>query len=219
MFPRRSPLHSIAIAAALLAAAGPAKAELATSSPFLPPGGQQVVAPTNSAPLELRGVMASGDTTMFSIFDPTKKSGTWVGLNESGYDFAVKKYDPENDTVTVEHQGRTHVLQMRTPKIASLGNAIAPPPASAPAVVAPPNPVTRNVVANPTPATEAARLADWQAEIQRRRDMRAQANTTPAGAVPAQVNQPVQPQVQVPQPQQNPGNNRQRGSPPRRPGQ
>ncbi|HEX2854582.1 MAG TPA: hypothetical protein VHO24_15230 [Opitutaceae bacterium] len=207
----------VAAAVALSAAIAPARAELASSSPFLPPGGQQVVAPTNSAPLELRGVMATGNTTMFSIFDPSKKSGTWVGLNESGYDFSVKKYDADNDTVTVEHQGRTHVLAMRTPKIASLGNAVAPPPATAPAVLAPPNPVTRNVTATPTPATEAARLADWQAEIQRRRDMRAQAATTPGGAAPVQVAPPVQPQAQPAQPQQQnqQGNQRQRGGPQR----
>lgn len=201
-----------AVVGALLALSPAMNAELASTSPFLPPGGQQVAAPVNGAPLELRGIRTVGGHTEFIIFDPSKKSSTRVQLNESGYDFLVKKYDPDNEMVTVEHRGQPHVIAMRATKIASSGNAIAPPPAAGPAIVAPPNPVTRNVVANPTPATEAARLADWQAEIQRRRDMRAQATTAPGGAaaVPAQVTPPVQPQ-QIQPPQQQPNNQRPRG--------
>jgi hypothetical protein len=218
----RPPLSRVVVASLALAAVRLA-AEI--NSPFLPPPGQAVAATTATAPLELRGVNSIGDTLMFSIFDPTKKTGTWVKLNEPGYDFSVKKYDPETDTVTIDYQGRSHSLTMRTAKIASSGNAIAPPPPvapMAPAIAAntPPNPVTRNVVVNPTNATEAARLADWQAEIQRRRDMRAAAANQP-GATAAQPAQPapapvVQPQVEQARPQTNQGNNQQRQRNPQR---
>jgi hypothetical protein len=146
---------------------------------------------------------------MFSIFDTTKKSGTWVKLNESGHDFAVKKYDSDKDEVTVDYQGRVLTLAMRTPKIASSGTAIAPPPAAIPSPIANfrPNPAIANVVANPTPATEAARLADWSAEIQRRRDMRAQASGQPTTAAPVTEVAPVRPQVQPNQMQNGTGGN------------
>ena len=39
-----------------------------------------------------------------------------------GNGFTVKKYDANTDTVTVDYQGRTLKLAMRTPKIASLGH-------------------------------------------------------------------------------------------------
>ncbi len=166
--------------------------------------------------------MSTGGKEMFSIFDPAKRSGTWVRLNESGYDFAVKKYEADSETVTVEHQGRTHTLVMRVPKIASSGNAVPPPPTlmPVPAANTPPNPVTRNVTVNPTPQSEAARMADWSAEIQRRRDMRAQAASgqpqQPAQMTPAQ---PVQPQVEQVRPQNDQGNQRQRNQQRQRAGQ
>jgi hypothetical protein len=213
MFPRHSFPSPLLAVGMLLGLVLPAKAELAATSPFLPPGGQAVAAPVNTVPLELRGVNSTRSGTMFSIFDPVKKSGTWVKINETGYDFAVKKYDADTDTVTIEYQGRTQVLQMRTPKIASSGNAVAPLPAPAPIIAGPvpnQNPTPR-VVASPTPATEAARLADWQAEIQRRRDMRAQAATQPPGpqpqASPASSGPQVQPKnVPNPRPRARAGN-------------
>lgn len=194
-----------------------ALAELASTSPFLPPAGQAVAAPSTPSALELRGVSTIGNATMFSIFDPAKKSGTWVKLNEPGYDFAVKKYDAENDTVTVEYQGRTLNLVMRTPKIASSGSAVAPPPGAVPSPIVnvAPNPAARPAVPNPTPPNEAARMAEWSAEIQRRRDMRNQAAATQnTGPQPLPMPQPTQmtPQAQ-PQPN-NPGNfPRQRANP------
>ena len=199
MFPRCHHPRLILAVLALLGGAVRASAELAASSPFLPPQGQ-MAAPTSAAPLEFRGISTEGENTRFSIFDPTKKSGTWVALNDSSNEFTVKKYDADSDTVTVDYQGRSLTLAMRTPKVASLGNAMAPPPAPMP-IPGPMqvNPVTRNVLAVPTPASEAARLADWQAEIQRRRDVRAQ-QTTATPAAPA-VAQPA-PAVPPPRPQQ-----------------
>jgi hypothetical protein len=205
MFSRRYSPSSIFAVAALLGLGAQARAELAATSPFLPPQGQVINAPVAGAPLEFRGVTTSGGMTKFSIFDPAKKSGNWVGMNESGFDFAVKKYEPDSDTVIVDYQGRSLTLAMKTPKVASLGSAVAPMTVPTPMIAAMPSPVpgapgtqnlvTRNVVANPTPATEAARLADWQAEIQRRRDMRAQqaaaqTNVQPQAQAQAQPNQP-----------------------------
>ncbi len=184
-----SPFRRRILLAGLLLGGAGLRAELASTSPFVPQGATGLAA-TADNPLELRGVMAEGQQLKFSIFDPAKKSGTWVGLNEPGHDFAVKKYDENNDTVILDYQGRTLNLTLRAAKVASSGAAVPPMPAvgpvGAPPVAVAPNPVTRNVVANPTPATEAARLADWQAEIQRRRELRAQqAATTPVATTPA----------------------------------
>jgi hypothetical protein len=181
----RHPLRSVVFACLALAAAGAADAQLAANSPFLPAPTQGPVGPAENTPLELRGMTAGPDGTLFSIFDPVKKTGVWVRLNEGGYDFLVRKYNPDNDTVTIDYQGRTMTVAMRTPKVASSGIvAMAAPPAmNAPSgPPAPPNPVTRNVVVNPTPATEAARLADWTAEIQRRRNLREQSAAQPGAA-------------------------------------
>jgi hypothetical protein len=213
MFPRLHSPRPLFAAVVLLGLAARANAELAATSPFLPPQGQMIMAPTAGAPLEFRGVTTMEGHAKFSIFDPAQKKSTWIGLNETGFDFAVKKYDPDSDVVTVDYQGRSLTLAMRTPKVASLGTAVPPPQVPIVGPVPMPNAaqnlVTRNVVAAPTPATEAARLADWQAEIQRRRDMRAQqATTQPAQPAP----QVAQPQVQTqPQPNQPQNGQRQRG--------
>lgn len=154
------------------------RAELSPTSPFLPPQSQMAAAPTTPPPLELRGVTTIENVTMFSLFDPTaKKTGGWLKLNEPGPGFTVKSYDAGSDTVTVDYQGRSLKLPMRTPKIASSGPAVAVPPASVPLVMQPPIAPSggpRPIVPNPAPATEAARMAEWTAEIQKRRDLRNQ---------------------------------------------
>src|ERR1051326_9205579 len=130
MSPHRFPSNLLIAAVVLSIGALRAHAELAAKSPFMPEGGQSIVAPTAGAPLEFRGVTSSDGSTRFSIFDPSRKVGQWVGMNESGYDFSVKKYDADSDTVTVDYQGRSMTVALRTPKVASLGNAVAPLPAA-----------------------------------------------------------------------------------------
>jgi hypothetical protein len=115
--------------------------------------------------------MSTADGPRFCIFDTARKTSTWVGLNEKGYDFVVKAQDSrsDSDAVTVFTQGRTLHLALRSAKVASAMAAAAP---SSPAA---PTPITQTVVVNPTPADEARRLEAVAAEVQRRRQMREQA--------------------------------------------
>jgi hypothetical protein len=162
----------------------------ASGSPFLPPAGQSSAAPTPDATLELRGIIADGDSSMFSIYDSAHRISAWKRLNEKGHPFVVRSYDPQRDAVTVDYQGRTLNLSLRTAKVASapanqaVANA-APQPAG-------PQPIGGPVVLNPTPADEQRRLEAIAAEVNRRRMIRQQAlqaNRAAAGQNgPAQVN-------------------------------
>lgn len=146
---------------------------LNVANPFMPPasaGGGAAAKPTADTPIELRGVMQAGDATMFSIYDPSRKTSTWVRLGETGRDFVVRRYDDRNDTVNVDYQGRTVTLALRTAKVASSPGNVAP------LVAAPPPPPAGNpVVLNPSPADEQRRLEAIAAEVNRRRQLRQQA--------------------------------------------
>jgi hypothetical protein len=122
--------------------------------------------------------MATADGPRFCIFDTVRKTSTWVGLNEKGYDFIVKAQDAraDSDAITVFTQGRTLHLALRSAKVASAMSA------AAPVVAVPPTAITQTVVVNPTPADEARRLEAVAAEVQRRRQAREQAMLGAAGA-------------------------------------
>ena len=110
----------------LLLAGVAARAQLVTTSPFLSPQNSRGgTAPTVDAPLELRGVVELPDGTAFRVVDPARKIGAWLRLNERDPDLGVvvKQRDPENDTVTVEHQGRTFTLALHQAKVVSTGAA------------------------------------------------------------------------------------------------
>ncbi|MFO1449749.1 MAG: hypothetical protein U1F61_16445 [Opitutaceae bacterium] len=162
----------------LLTAVAGAKADLPLSpvSPFRAPDQPAAAAaPTEGAPLEFRGVLVIGSKQQFGFYDPAKRQSVWVGMNESGSDYRVTRFDAGADTVTVEAGGRTLVLELQKVKIASApvpANLPAAPVANfgaaAPAVAPPP------VVLNPTPADEAKRLEAIAAEVRRRRALRQQ---------------------------------------------
>ena len=142
--------------------------------------------------------MVTSEGTQYRIYDPAKKAGTWVKLNERNPEFEViaKEHDGDLNTLTIEHQGRTLKLAERESKIVSAGNAaLMPPqpvplPAPAPAANVAPA-VTQTVVVNPTPADEQKRLEAVAAEVARRRALREQASQ--------QMSQGAQPQVTLPQ--------------------
>jgi hypothetical protein len=161
-------------AALLLGTVTRSGAQLAQSSPFMPAQAAATTAVTEGAPLELRGVMDTGSGLLFGIFDPVKKVSVWSKLNEKDHDFLVKSYDATNEIVTVQHGGRTLNLAMRASKVASSGQATAPPPMSAPTGM--PTAVAQSVVLNPTPADEQRRLEAVAAEVRRRRALREQAS-------------------------------------------
>ena len=162
-------------AAAVVALGGLASATGASStpSPFLPPEGGNEAAPTQDAPIELRGIMTVGDSVMFSIYDTATRTSSWTRLNQTGRDFVVRSYDQARDTVTVDHNGRSVTLALKTAKVASAPVAAPQPVVAQPGAV--PQPVTGPVVLNPTPADEQRRLEAIAAEVNRRRQLRQQA--------------------------------------------
>lgn len=182
-----SPVKSICLGAAALVAASGALARLgaqvAAKSPFVPAATPGAAAgPTAGAPLEFRGYLEAGQGVHYRLYDPAKKAGTWVRLNERNADFDVvaKTHDDAQKTLTIEHRGRTLTLAMRESKVVSSGQAAAmvPPAQPMPMPVAQPNvstAVTQSVVLNPTPADEQRRLEAVAAEVARRRALREQA--------------------------------------------
>lgn len=172
-------------------------AQSGTRSPFLPPQSAGTAAPTQGAPLEYRGYLVTNEGIQYRLYDPAKKAGTWVKLNERNPDFEViaKQHDRDHNTLVIEHQGRMLTLAERESKIVSAGNAAPPPPQLMPAPAAGPTinvapAVTQTVVVNPSPADEQKRLEAVAAEVARRRALREQA-TQPApqaGASPATPN-------------------------------
>jgi hypothetical protein len=174
-----------ASAIALAAWSGTLRGDLASSSPFLPADADASGGPAGpSGPIELRGVMATAEGASYCIYDTAKKKDIWVGLNEKGNAFVVKSADPASDSVTVDYQGRSLHLTLRTAKVASLGAA------GAPAGAAGGN--ARNpAFVNPTPADEQRRLDAVAQEVRRRRQEReraAQDGQTPGGVQPSAPN-------------------------------
>lgn len=169
-----------------------AAADVAAESPFLPPGnGAAAAAVTDGAPIELRGIMTMPDGLHFSIFDPAKKSSTWVRLNERGAPYLVRTYGIVDgaDQVKVEYQGSTLTLGLKAAKIVAMapGQMIAAAGPGGP-MARGGNAITNSVVVNPTPADEAARLQAVVEAVAARRAARNQANQMPqAGGIPSQT--------------------------------
>jgi hypothetical protein len=173
-----------------LLTAGATEAQLSARSPFMPEGSAGGAAPTENAPLELRGIISSRSGDLFALYDPSKKQSMWVHLNESGSDFVVRAHDVNNETVTVDYQGRTLTLPLKTAKVETMAagpnpaqyNNMRPGNAPFPAAV------------NTSPAEEARRLESVAAEVRRRRMLRQAA---------AQNGQPLPPVGAPPMPVQN----------------
>lgn len=107
------------LAALALGVVARAGTSLAPTSPFAPPDGATAVAGENQ-PLELRGILMDGGGYRFSIYNPGKKTGQWVRLNESGNDFTVRAHDAARDTVTLDYQGRTLTLPLHNAKVVGM---------------------------------------------------------------------------------------------------
>jgi hypothetical protein len=189
MFTRASPITLGIFAIVAAGVAGRLSAQAPARSPFMPVGAAAAAAPTAAAPLEYRGHMDLGDGLQFRLHDAAKKTGVYVRLNERNaeFDVVVKQHDAAQNTLTIEHQGRTHTLALRVAKVVSAGSAPAmmpqPPMApSPPSNVAPA--VTQSVVLNPSPADEQRRLEAVAAEVARRRALREQATQQVQGMQP-----------------------------------
>jgi hypothetical protein len=159
--------------------------QLADASPFLPPGaaGTSAAGVDGAAP-ELRGIMSTSTGYLYCIYEPARKSSSWVGVNEGGHDFVVKAADPVRDSVTLQSAGRIFTLALREAKVAAM---------SGPAL----NPPYRTGLPYPVPgmnSAEAARRLDAvAAEVRRRRQLREQADQA-EDRLARQRMQPGQPQ-------------------------
>jgi hypothetical protein len=154
---------------------------ISTVSPFLPRGGAGAGAATPNSPIELRGIMAAPEGTLFGLFDPVQKKGGWVKLNEAGRDFLVRTYDAANDAVTVEYQGRTLNLALKSAKIEAM---------PAVALAGPPRPAA-GPQAGPTPSVDdTKRIEAVAAEVARRRQARQAAAQQQPQPPPPQQPQP-----------------------------
>ncbi|MDD3179051.1 MAG: hypothetical protein PHQ04_01725 [Opitutaceae bacterium] len=166
----------------------------------MPPGALAGQTVGEAETLELRSIMVLGSTPQFSIYDPSRKRASWVGLNDSSQDFVVKNFDASRETVTVEYRGRACILALQKAKIAAappLPAVGSPSAATATTPSAPASGLINTVKINPTPAEEAQRLQAVVEEIRRRREQRRQAGQplptmqTPPG--PSQSGKPVAP--------------------------
>ncbi len=157
--------HLGLLASLLLGLAARADTTLAPSSPFAPASGSAVAA--ENQPLELRGIMMDGAGYRFSVFDPVKKAGQWVRLNEPGHDFTVRTHDVARDTVTLDFQGRVLTLALHTAKVVAV---------AVPEVPAGPRPTGMPLGygpgSKPSSPEEAARFNRAVEEINRRRALR-----------------------------------------------
>ena len=73
------------------------------------------MAAQQNQPLEFRAFLDSGEGMLYRIYDPAKKAGTWVKVNERDPNFGVivKEYNAERKVLVVEHEGRTLTLPER----------------------------------------------------------------------------------------------------------
>ena len=158
--------------------------DITRESPFGGSATAPAAAPTENAPLELRGIVATTSGYLYGIFDPTKRLSSWVRMNDSGADFVVRAHDESADTITVEFQGRSMTLGLKAAKVESLG------PAPVPMQPGPRSNGAAPVALNPSPADEARRLEGVAAEVRRRRMLRQQAAQQAAAQNQAGASQP-----------------------------
>lgn len=217
MCPARPPFRRLALLGLVLLAAERGGAELATTSPFLPTPAANSATPTAGAPVEFRGSMEGRDGVKVRIYDPARKIGAWLRLNERdpNIDFVAKQYNADRQTVSGDYQGRPLTLAQHEAKVVSSG-------AGMPNVMnmqLPQNPmpaaIANSVVVNPTPADEQRRLDAVATEVARRRALREQATQQVNAGVPVapQVIQQAQQERQLRQQDSVPQNSRSNNPP------
>lgn len=177
---------TLALAALILAAT--ARAGLSTESPFAPRGQSLAGAVATNTPIELRGIVSDEQGMRFAIYDPARKEGTWVRLDEKGQSFVVRSYDSATNRVSVDYQGKTQTIVLAEP-VFGPGKAIAggvglPGAAGQPGAAAQPaqGRFSSRIVTGAQPggqqrtqqqsAEESRRLEAIRAEVARRRAQR-----------------------------------------------
>ena len=160
-------------------------AQVQDVSPFLPPNavGGAAGAKGDAAGLELRGVMSTAQGTRFCIYDPSKKIGRWVSVNQGEFGFTVQSFDSEHDTIIVIQDGRRLTLALRNAKVAvGVGMPMGLVPNGQPGLAV----STTGAVLRPTPEDEQKRLQAIAEEVRRRRLQREQGSQTATPNVPRQ---------------------------------
>jgi hypothetical protein len=182
-------VRKVAMIGFLVGLPGIALAQLPRRSPFFSP--QESAAPKAEVPLEYHGFMHTSDGFQFRVHDPARRSGAFVKLNvnESDLRLIARSYDPENQTLTVEREGRVYTLPERKAKVRPTGPLSVPGLSSSRPASDMPARVVAAVALNPTPAQERERLDAITAELNRRRALRAQAEVpaTPSPPAPSPI--------------------------------
>jgi hypothetical protein len=158
---------------------------VAISSPFLPPGAAAPAATPNGGPIEYHGYMVTPDGgERFSIYSTSKKTATWVGLNDAGGPYLVRSHrliGNTTDQITVDYQGSSLVLALKEAKTISVATPKLPTPV--PFVSGATSAAAPAVAGNPPNLPAGASLDEWAAEVQRRRQLRQQQSNQPAAPV------------------------------------
>ncbi len=129
------------------------------------PGGQA----GNGGPLEFRGVFQDKGEYYFSLHEPGSRTGSWVGLKESGQPFVVESYDSDKGSIQVKYRGQTLNLTLKLAQVIVQAPPPIPQQPTAPNTI---NGAPPGVVANPVSGDEATRMAQVAEEIRRRRALR-----------------------------------------------
>jgi len=78
-----------------------------------PPPVAETSSQRTEAPLEFRGLLIDDDGEYFKITVRDTQESIWLGLNETGHPFVVRRYDSRRQVVTVEYQRRRFALPLR----------------------------------------------------------------------------------------------------------
>ena len=108
--------RTLLLALVIILVVSAARAGVSTESPFAPRGFG--VAAASNSPIELRGITSDEHGMRFAIYDPAKKEGAWVRIDEKGQSYVVRSYDAESNRINVDYQGRTQLLTLAEPKFA-----------------------------------------------------------------------------------------------------
>ncbi len=175
---RAMPLKRTILSAALFTAAALPGVTLVENSPFIPSGFQppeeRRQAPERPAPqptrnLEFRGVYELDGVLHINVHDRSQNKGEWVRINDSSAGFLVTAFSLDNDTITLEIDGRTTELTLSSTQRAPAA------PQPQPAVAAGPQrpgsgnqaAVRRRVVTPPQPQTQSGSSSADTPEVRR----------------------------------------------------
>lgn len=108
-----------------------------TRSPFLPPDYERREVrpervrqepPREIRQLELRGIMKWGGKWRFSLYDPRKNKGSWVGLQDKEAEYYVVGFDPDTRVIALQEGGQVHRISLKSPDNKPVEIAVRPKP-------------------------------------------------------------------------------------------